>query len=229
MTRKLARQEEARARALADTNSCLPAKRSMTCSYILPRIAFRAFRASSSCEKKSSSGRLRITATSSNCAYTTVKSADRPALILERLANIERMTNGFDSAFGHYAEAETLYKRLFEEFPDDETIGDGLAALERDFAEVLRMNWRLTEAFPVFAEVLELARARHDAKADDPDRRRTLASILSDYGVVLGQADRVAEGLPRCDEAVVAVRRTQQNGAASQPTARPATPLDVAC
>ena len=30
---------------------------------------------------------------------------------------IERMTNGFDSAFGHYALAETLYKKLFEEFP----------------------------------------------------------------------------------------------------------------
>jgi eukaryotic-like serine/threonine-protein kinase len=124
------------------------------------------------------------------------------ALILERLANIERMTNGVDSAFGHYAEAETLYKKLFEEFPSDETVGDGLAALERDFAEALRMNWRLKEACPLFAEALRLARVRHDAKADDPDRRRTLASILSDYGVALSLADRLAEGLPRCDEAV---------------------------
>jgi tetratricopeptide (TPR) repeat protein len=112
------------------------------------------------------------------------------------------MTNSFDSALGHYADAESLYQKLVEEFPDDEKHGDGLSALERDFAEVLRMAGRLSEAFPRYSLALKLARAWHDAKAGDPDRRRTLASILSDFGVALGQADRVAEGLSRCDEVV---------------------------
>jgi serine/threonine protein kinase len=197
-----ARQEEATARALADTNSAF-ARKAVDEMFIyvaedrFPRVPGVVMVRKEIVQRALAYYR----------DFLKLRPHDREvrrqtALILERLANIERMTNGFDSAFGHYAEAETLYKRLFEEFPSDETVGDGLAALERDFAEALRMNWQLTEAIPVFAEALKLARARHVAKADDPDRRRTLASILSDYGVALGQADRVAEGLPRCDEAV---------------------------
>ena len=197
-----ARQHEATARALADTNSAF-ARKAVDEMFIyvaedrFPRVPGIV--------------RIRKEIVQRALAYyrdfLKLRPHDREvrrqtALILERLANIERMTNSFDSALGHYAEAETLYKRLVEEFPNDETVGDGLAALERDFAEALRMNGRLTEAFPLYALALKLARARHDAKAGDPDRRRTLASILSDYGVALGQADRVAEGLPRCDEAV---------------------------
>ncbi len=197
-----ARQHEATARALADTNSAF-ARKAVDEMFIyvaedrFPRVPGIV--------------RIREEIVQRALAYyrdfLKLRPYDREvrrqtALILERLANIERMTNSVDSALGHYAEAEKLYKRLVEEFPNDETVGDGLAALERDFAEALRMNGRLTEAFPVYAIALKLARARHDAKPGDPDRRRTLASILSDYGVALGQADRVEEGLPRCDEAV---------------------------
>ncbi len=183
---EVARQEEATARALADTHSAF-ARKAVDEMFIyvaedrFPRVPGVVLMRKEIVQRALAYYR----------DFLKLRPHDREvrrktALILERLANIERMTNGFDSAFGHYAEAETLYKRLFEEFPNDETVGDGLAALERDFAEALRMNWRLTEAFPVFAGALKLARARHDAKADDPDRRRTLASILSDYGVALG-------------------------------------------
>jgi tetratricopeptide (TPR) repeat protein len=124
------------------------------------------------------------------------------ALILERLANIERMTSSSDSALVHYTQAEALYKKLVEESPSDETTGDGLAALLRDFAEALKMAGRPAEAFPRYALALELARARYDAKPGDGNRERTLASILNDYGLALGEAGRSEEGLPLCDEAV---------------------------
>ncbi len=197
-----ARQEEATARALADTNSAFARKAVDEMFIYVAEDRFPRVPGVVMVRKEIVQRALAYYRDFLNLRPHDLEVGKQTALILERLANIERMTNSFDSAFGHYAEAETLYKRLFEEFPSDETVGDGLAALERDFAEALRMNWQLTEALPVFAEALKLARARHDAKAGDPDRRRTLASILSDYGVALGQADHAAEGLPRCDEAV---------------------------
>ena len=142
----------------------LPAKLLMKCSSMLPKIAFLAFRASSRIRKEIVQRALAYYRDFLKLHHTTVKS-QTTALILERLANIERMTNSFDSAvLGHYAEAETLYKTAHQGVTNDETVGDGLAALERDFAEALRMNGRLTEAFPIYALALKLARARHDAK-----------------------------------------------------------------
>ena len=148
------------------------------------------------------------------------------ALILERLANIERMTGSSDSALVHYAQAEALYKKLALESPSDETTGDGLAALERDFAEALKMAGRPAEAFPRYALALELARARHDAKPGDGNRERTLASILNDYGLALGEAGRPEEGLPLCDlngfsrfrdDQAVCVSRPSSTGRARHP------------
>ena len=85
---------------------------------MLPKIAFLAFRASSRHPKRNRPAGACILQRFPQTRPNDREVRRQTALILERLANIERMTNGSDSALGHYAESETLYKRLVEEFPE---------------------------------------------------------------------------------------------------------------
>ncbi len=124
------------------------------------------------------------------------------AMILRRVANIERLTGDFPAALPHYEEAEALYGRLTTDFPGIPAYLDLLSELELDFAEALKMAARPGDASIHYGKADEIARRQLADRPDDPSFRRTLARIQNDFGLALFEAGRTREGLKRCDESV---------------------------
>jgi serine/threonine-protein kinase len=127
---------------------------------------------------------------------------EETAMILRRVANIERLTGDFAAALPHYEEAEALYERLIHDFPREDRYRDLLAQYETDLAEALKAASRLGDALIRYDRAHAIAREQLARHPDSPGARRTLALAQDAYAVALHVVGRSREGLERCDEAV---------------------------